>query len=313
MTSTTGTHTLNTVRGMLIGTAEVVPGISGGTVALITGVYEDLVTSAGHVVTGIKNAAADLVRGRGFGRAAAEFRRADWGVVAAVLAGMVAAVLVAARLVAPVVEANPVHSYAFFFGLVLASLWVPYSSSGRRWRAGHYVVALAVAVVAFLLSGVPPTDVQPTPPVVMGAAAVAVCALVMPGLSGSFILLTFGLYTTTMAALNDRDLGYIATFAAGAVLGLAFFVKLLQWLLERHHHPTMVVMTGLMLGSLRALWPWQDDDRGLLAPGAAAAPAIGLALLGAAAVVAIIAVEHRIKIRSTPPPPTHGRHRASQR
>jgi len=299
MAKSIGTHLLNGVRGALIGTAEVVPGISGGTVALITGVYETLINSAGHVVSGVRLLATDLVRGRGTARAREEFGRADWGAVLALLAGMVLAVLIAARVIAPLVEDHPSESYALFFGLVLASLWVPYSGSGRRWRIGDYLLALVMAVASFLLTGLPPTQVEPTPLVVMVAASVAICALVLPGMSGSFILLTLGLYTVTMDALNDRDLGYIATFALGAVIGLALFVKLLQWLLDRFHHLTLVVMTGLMAGSLRSLWPWQDEDRTLLAPDQGnLVLCVVLAVVGAAAVIGIMLVEHRLKARA---------------
>ncbi len=299
MAKSIGTHLLNGVRGCLIGTAEVVPGISGGTVALITGVYETLINSAGHVVSGTRMLVTDLVRGRGPARAREEFGRADWGAVLALLAGMAVAVLTAARIIAPLVESHPSESYALFFGLVLASLWVPYSGSGRRWRIGDYLLALVMAAAAFLLTGLPPTQVEPNPLIVMGAASVAICALVLPGISGSFILLTLGLYTVTMDAVNNRDLGYIATFALGAIVGLALFVKLLQWLLDRFHHLTLVVMTGLMAGSLRSLWPWQDGDRTLLAPDPGnLVLCVVLALVGAAAVIAVMLVEHRLKARA---------------
>ena len=295
-----GTHAFNVVRGGLIGTAEVVPGISGGTVALIVGVYESIITSAGHVVSGIRHTVTDGIRGRGMGAAAAEFRRADWGTVAAVAIGMVAAAIVAARVVAPLVEAHPEHSYGLFFGLVLASLWVPYTAAGARWRPWHYAVALAAAVAAFFATGMPPAQVEPTPIVVAAAAAIAVSALVMPGMSGSFILLTLGLYTTTMAALNERDLGYIGTFLLGAAIGGALFVKLLQWLLEHHRMITLVVMTGVMAGSLRALWPWQDADRGLSGPSADAGTTVLFAAGGFCAVVVVLLLEHAVSRRRAP-------------
>ncbi|WP_234401701.1 DUF368 domain-containing protein, partial [Thermobifida halotolerans] len=265
------------------------------------GVYETLIGSAGHVVSGVRLLAADLVRGRGLARAREEFGRADWGTILALLVGMALTVLVAARLLAPLVEHNPQESYALFFGLVLASLWVPYSASGRHWRIGDYLIALAVAAAAFFLTGLPPSEVEPNPLIVMGAASVAICALVLPGVSGSFFLLTFGLYTTTMDAINNRDLGYIATFAAGAIIGLALFVKLLQWLLDRFHHLTLVVMTGLLAGSLRALWPWQDEGRGLLAPQDNLVLCAVLALVGAALVIGIILVEYRLTARGGQP------------
>ncbi|RNL83454.1 DUF368 domain-containing protein [Halostreptopolyspora alba] len=297
MAKTVGTHLINGFRGALIGTAEVVPGVSGGTIALIVGIYEQLITSAGHVVSGVRKAAADIPRGHGGARAAAEFRRADWAVIFAVLVGMLLAALTAAKILAPLVEEEEQRTFGFFFGLVLASLWVPYSAAGRSWKARHYLLALAVAAVTFVLTGLPPAQVDPHPLVVMAAAAVAICALVLPGMSGSFFLLTFGLYTVTMDALNSRDLGYIGLFAAGAVIGLAFFVKALQWLLEHYHHLTLVVLTGLLAGSLRALWPWQDEDRTVFAPAGDVPVTVTLAVLGFALVVTVLLVERGTRAR----------------
>ncbi|WP_017622593.1 DUF368 domain-containing protein [Nocardiopsis chromatogenes] len=300
-----GTHALNLVRGALIGTAEVVPGISGGTVALITGIYETLITSAGHVVSGLRLTVSDLPRGRGMARAGAEFRQADWAAVAAVLIGMVAAALTAAKLLAPLVESERQFAYAVFFGLVLASVYVPYSSTLQRWRAGDYLLALVVAAVAFVLIGLPPSEIEPNPLIVAAAAAVAVSALVLPGMSGSLILLTLGLYTSTMDALNDRDLGYIGTFVLGALIGGALFVKLLQWLLDRHHHLAMVVMTGLLAGSLRALWPWQEEDRSFTAPTEVPFTVLLMAV-GFALVVGVLLLERATRARRGDAQDGHG-------
>ncbi|GAA5106260.1 DUF368 domain-containing protein [Haloechinothrix salitolerans] len=286
---------MNAFRGGLIGTAEVIPGVSGGTVALVTGIYDRLIISAGHTISGAKFAVSDLPRGRGTTRAAEEFRRVHWAMVIAVIIGMFIAVLTAAKLVAPLVEEHPQQAFAVFFGLVLASLWVPYSGSGQSWSPANYLLALAVAAATFVLTGLPPTEIEPHPLIVMAAAAVAICALVLPGVSGSFMLLAIGLYTTTMDAINDRDLGYIGTFALGALIGLGLFVKLLQWLLEHHHHLTHVVMTGLLAGSLRALWPWQpweSGERHLLAPSGDVVVTVGLMLLGVAIVLGVLAIEH---------------------
>lgn len=300
MANSVGTHLFNTLRGGLIGTAEVVPGVSGGTIALIVGVYDRLIISAGHVLTGLRYAVTDVPRGRGARRAAAELRRADWPVVLAVLAGMVVAVLLAAEFLAPLAEDNEQRAHALFFGLVAASLWVPYSGAGRRWRPGHYALALLVAAVVFVLTGLPSTQTDPVAPVVALAAAVAVCALVLPGVSGAFILLTLGLLDPTMDALRERDLGYVGTFVLGALVGLALFVKLLQWLLEHCHHLTLVVMTGLMLGSLRALWPWSDDERTLRAPDGDIAMTVAMAAIGFTVVVVILLIGHRLGATQVP-------------
>ncbi len=278
------------VRGALIGAAEVVPGVSGGTIALVVGVYDDLIRSAGHLVRGIlatvRRAPAHVRRGH--------LAHVRWGVVLPVLAGMVVAVVVGARLLEPLLEDHPVQARALFAGLILASLVVPARMVGGRWTGVEVVVAAASATLAAVLTGIPPAaDVDPPLVLVAVAASIAVCALVLPGVSGSFLLLTVGLYTPTLAAVNDRDLRYLAVFAAGAVVGLSVFVAGLQWLLQHRRRMTLVVMTGLMAGSLRALWPWQDEHRGLLAPEGDEASVVGLLVLGAAVVLVMLVVERR--------------------
>ncbi|MFC4123629.1 DUF368 domain-containing protein [Nocardia rhizosphaerae] len=297
MSRSTGSYLLDALRGGLMGTAEVVPGVSGGTVALVTGMYDRLILSAGHTVSSLKLLVTDVPKGRGTQRAAQEFRHVDLRFLLAVMAGMIVAALTAAKLVVPLVENHPQRTFAFFFGLVLASLWVPYSESGRRWSPREWIIAALVAVAAFVLSGLPPQEIDdPNPLLVVGIAAVAICALVLPGVSGSFVLLATGIYTVTFNALNDRDLGYIALFGFGAILGLSCFVKLLQWVLEHHHRITMVIMTGLLAGSLRALWPWQpwgSDSRELQAPSNDIPITVALMVAGWLVVVAIIVIERR--------------------
>jgi putative membrane protein len=270
----------------MIGAAEVVPGVSGGTIALVVGVYETLIGSAGHLVSAVRLAVTGSRA-----RAALELAQVRWSVVLPVGVGMVGAVVAGAALLEPVLQDHPVGARAVFAGLILASLLVPVRMVGR-WRPALVALAALAAAVAAVLTSLPPGSVTDPPVVVvLAAAAVAVCALVLPGVSGSFLLLTFGLYETTLGAVNDRDLGYLGVFCLGALLGLAVFVKLLQHLLEHHRTMTLAVMTGLMGGSLRALWPWQDDDRTLLAPAGDVVTVVLLVVAGAAVVLALLAVE----------------------
>lgn len=288
----------NVVRGALIGVAEVVPGISGGTVALIIGVYESLIRSAGHLVRG----AVALVRPGRRADGRAHLGHVRWGVVLPVLVGMFSALVVAAGVLEPVLEEHPVESRAVFAGLILVSLVVPARMVGGRWTSREIALGAVAAVVAFVLTGIPPgAERDPALPLVAVAAAFAVCALVLPGLSGSFLLLTVGLYQPTLAAVNDRDLVYLGVFVLGAIVGLALFVSVLQWLLEHHHRVTLVVATGLMAGSLRALWPWQTDDRGLLPPDDRAVPVLLLVLAGAAVVAGLLWAESRTRRRPVEP------------
>lgn len=305
---------LDLIRGFLIGTAELVPGVSGGTVALVTGVYEQLIDSAGHVLTGLRRLVLGPDRLDGLRD---NLRRTDWLLVLPVLVGMAAAVFTVAGVMENFVTEHSEQARGLFFGLVLVSILVPLrmlrdeQSSAVEERSWVIDVALVVvaAVAAFLLVGMAGGGNVADPPayLVFVVAAIAVCALVVPGVSGSFFLLAVGLYSTTLTAVHDRDLGYLAVFAAGLVVGLATFVVLLRYLLHQHRRTTLLVMAGLMIGSLRALWPWQstpaDLDDGhppgsLMAPYDPVVGPVVLAVIGAAVVAALIVVEARRSVKS---------------
>lgn len=282
---------IDVVRGALIGTAEVIPGVSGGTIALVVGIYDELIGSAGQLVRGVAAGVVDGIARRGTARSRAHVARVAWGVVLPALLGMAAAVIVASRLLAPLVEEHPVETRAVFAGLILASLAVPIRMVGR-WGMREVVLGAVAAALAVVLTGLPAASAFDPPLwLVAIAASVAVCALVLPGVSGSFLLLAIGLYGPTLAAVNDRDLAYLGVFAVGAVAGLALFVPVLQWLLEHRRRVTLAIMTGLMLGSLRALWPWQSDDGGLEAPGGDALLVVGLVALGVVVVAGLVVLE----------------------
>lgn len=279
-------------RGGLIGLAEIIPGVSGGTIALIVGVYDSLIDGAGHLARGVARAISDGVRGRGFARAAAHFRSVRWSVVLPIGLGMVAAIFVGAALLAPLIDEYPEATRAVFAGLIAASLIVPIRMVGGRWKAREVVIALLAAVVTFVLTGLPRgTDLEPGLLLVAVSAAFAVCALVLPGVSGSYLLLTVGMYTPTLAAVNDRDFVYLGTFVLGAIVGLGLFVSVLQWLLKNRRRITLVIMTGLMLGSLRALWPWQTETGGVVPPGDDLGFMLLLVIVGAGIVLGIMAIE----------------------
>jgi len=245
----------NLLRGFLIGTAEVIPGVSGGTIALIVGIYERIIGSAASAV----EAFLLLLRGK-LQEAKVAARQIERLLVLPVLLGMFAAIFAAAAVIEPLLESQPENMRGLFTGLILVSLLVPYRMVGASWRVTDYLVGLTAAAIAFALVSLPKQEVtDPALALVFIAAAVAVCALVLPGVSGSFLLLAIGFYAPTIAAVNDLDFGYLSVFVLGAIVGLALFSTVLRWLLVNQRRITLVVMTGLMLGSLRALWPWQDN------------------------------------------------------
>jgi putative membrane protein len=184
-------------------------------------------------------------------------------------------------------DEEPVAMAALFFGLVLASVAVAWEELRQRDPLRLSVLA-ATAVVTFLVLGLRSNDDVTVPLIVMlGAGALAACAMILPGISGSFILLMLGLYHTVLDAVNDRDIAVLAAFMAGVVLGLASFSSLLGWLLRRHRDLAMAALIGLMLGSLRVLWPWPDgtETAALSLPAAGDLPVpLLLAIVGAAVV-----------------------------
>ena len=253
---------LHFAQGLLMGGADVIPGVSGGTMALIVGIYERLLRAVSGVFGALTAAArADLPRARA---AAAEI---EWRFILPLGLGIVSAIVAGSRVILPLMERYPAQAHGLFFGLVAASLAIPWMRIERPGAKEYLTVPLA-AVTAFVLVGLPPAVVQdPSMPRVFASAAVAICAMILPGVSGSFLLKVLGMYEVTLAALRDLDLAYVAVFCAGAAVGLGVFAKLLTWLLEHRHDVTMAALVGLMAGSLRALWPWQEADRTLHLPG----------------------------------------------
>lgn len=284
---------LDVLRGAVIGVVEIVPGVSGGTLALVIGVYDTLITSIGEFVRGVVRAGEALVRRTGYARARAHFAQVAWGAVVPLGVGMLTAIVVASAVIAPLVEEHPVHTRALFAGLIAASLAVPIRMVGR-WRAREVVLAIVAAAAGVFLTGLRGAEVSdPSLWFVAMAASLAICALVLPGVSGSFLLVVLGVYAPTLVALNERNIAYIGAFIAGAVVGLATFVSALEWLLEHRRAVTLAVMTGLMAGSLRALWPWQTENQ-LQAPGEHLGAVVGLFAVGLVAVTVLLVMERRV-------------------
>jgi putative membrane protein len=255
---------LNFLRGVLIGIAEVIPGVSGGTLALITGIYSRLLNNIDLLFKSLRNISHPKIMAR-------NLITLEWKFLIPVFIGMAIALITTASFIEGLLESNPVELRAVFAGLVAAGIYIPYKMSvkvnGDNWGLRDYLLALIGALAAFFLTGLPQGEVSnPGPILIFFSAAIAICALVLPGISGSFLLLTIGMYTPTIGALNNRDLQYLLIFALGALLGLASFVSLLKFLLNQRARPTLVLLAGLMLGSIRALWPWQGQDRELLTP-----------------------------------------------
>ncbi|MEY3149371.1 MAG: hypothetical protein RL029_645 [Actinomycetota bacterium] len=278
---------------MLIGIAEVIPGVSGGTIALITGIYHRLLENADSLFKSLlKITKLKIV--------AHTFLNLEWKFLIPVFSGMLLALITTARFIEGLLESNPIELRAIFAGLVAAGIYIPYKmsikSTKNSWGVKDYSLALVAALAAYFLTGLPPGEIKnPSYLIIFFSAAIAICALVLPGISGSFILLTIGMYSTTISALNDRDFAYLSIFALGALVGLASFVSFLKYLLNEKARPTLVILAGLMLGSLRALWPWQNEERVLLAPYSAELAAALLFFAGTLVVWGLVRLESKVE------------------
>jgi putative membrane protein len=268
-----------------MGGADVIPGVSGGTMALIVGIYERLVGS-------ISTFFAALIGWLPFGQAGrpkVSMRQVDWLLVLPLGAGIASAILIGARFIPYLLETYPHHCRGLFLGLIAASVPIPWARANTKGGV-EYALVLASAVAAFVLTGLRPLDVQdPSMPQIFGAAAVAICAMILPGISGAFLLLVLGMYEPTLHALHERDVVYVAVFLAGIATGIGLFSHLLKWLLTRYHDRTMAALVGLMIGSLRALWPWQGTQAELLWP-ATGDPVVAILLLALAGFAIVTAL-----------------------
>lgn len=237
-------------RGACMGAADVVPGVSGGTVALLTGIYDRLIEAAhaGSRTLGC------VVRGNLSG-ALAQIRGFPWSFTVPLLAGLLASVGLLAGVINDSLIDHPEPMAGLFLGLVVASVLV--ARQDVSWNPFRLAVALIVGTVLFVALGWQGEPLHhPSPAILFVSGAAAVCAMVLPGISGSFLLLMMGMYASVIEIVDERLLADAAVLAAGAIVGLACFSSLLARLLERRPDTVMAIMVGLLLGSLRVLWPW---------------------------------------------------------
>lgn len=297
--SSAQTAPVQAVRGFCMGAADVVPGVSGGTVALVFGIYPALVA---QIRQGAR-ALGRLVRGRGraFLR---ELGQVDWWFLVPLLAGIATAVVSLASVISHFLEEEPIRTAAVFFGLVVGSLATTVRLV-RRWHLAHLSAAATVAVATFLLLGLGSGQIDDPPlAYVFVGGMIAICAMILPGISGSFLLLMLGLYHPVLDAVDERQLGLLAVFGVGAVIGLAGFSSLLGWALDRWEQLMLACLIGLMVGSLRVLWPWPNgtgseestDGAELALPAGDVWWPIVLAVVAAGAIVVLARVAgHRVE------------------
>ncbi len=237
------------VKGMAMGAADVVPGVSGGTVAFITGIYDELL----HSLSQLTPKALLVWKREGLARA---WKHINGNFLLALFCGIALSVFTLAQLITMVLEKYPVLVWSFFLGLILASIWF-FAKQQKEWRWQEWLACACGIALLYGISVATPPQLPPHPLILFGGGFFAICAMILPGISGSFILLLVGLYPVILKAVTDIDVVALAFFMTGCVAGLLAFSRFLSWLLETHHKLTLAVLIGLLVGSLGVIWPWK--------------------------------------------------------
>ncbi|MBU2020046.1 MAG: DUF368 domain-containing protein [Bacteroidetes bacterium] len=240
---------LLSLKGIAMGAADVVPGVSGGTIAFITGIYEELISS----INTINLSALTTLRKEGF---AAFWKQINGTFFMFLLGGVFVSIISLAKLVLYLLENFPIQIWSFFFGLIIAST-ILVGKTIQQWNWKTISFFLIGTIVAFYISSIQTVAHSDANWYIFMSGAIAICAMILPGISGSFILVLLGSYHVVLNALKEKDLFLIALFGSGCVIGILSFSRLLKFLFSRFKEITIALLTGFMLGSLYKVWPWK--------------------------------------------------------
>lgn len=292
------------IKGMAMGAADIVPGVSGGTIALIAGIYERLINALGSIGPSLWRVFRQEGGVKGL---LAVWRQVDATFLLCLLLGIATSFATLAGIIKHLLDNQPLLIWSFFFGLVIATV-VLLLSEIKHWNAARVALFITGIVTAVTISSLPILTTAPSLPYLFFAGAIAICAMILPGVSGSFILLLLGAYNAVLEAVNTMNLSVIFTVMAGMATGLLLFTRALKWLLSHYYQGTLALLTGFIAGSLVKVWPWKVDALGTLnseaihnvAPwqyptGAQWLVTLSLMLLGAVLVSALLWWGHQSK------------------
>jgi len=232
-----------------MGAADVVPGVSGGTIAFISGIYEELITS----INNINPSVIRIWKKQGFN---AFWKKLNGNFLVALFLGIFISLFSLATLVSWLLENEPVLLWSFFFGLVAASIFFV-GKEITKWNLGTIIILILGAAIAYFITTLPASENTTSLPYLFMSGALAVCAMILPGISGAFILVLLGSYKTILDAVHERNIQVVLTVAIGAIFGLLSFAKLLKWMFSHYKNLTLALLTGFILGSLNKIWPWK--------------------------------------------------------
>ena len=238
------------LKGMGMGAADVVPGVSGGTIAFITGIYQELIDSIKSVnMKSLKLLLQLKIK---------DFWNAVNGTfLLSLFIGIGISVLSLAKILKHLLENQPILIWSFFFGLIVASA-IFVGKNIKKWNFGKVISLLIGAVIAYLITIISPAEANTSYWFIFISGAIAICAMILPGISGSFILVLLGMYKFILQSVSDLKLAVIAVFMGGAAVGIVAFSNILSWLLKKYYELTIAMLAGFMIGSLNKVWPWKE-------------------------------------------------------
>ena len=232
-----------------MGAADVVPGVSGGTIAFISGIYEELITSINNVNISLFK----TLKKNGF---QAFWKQLNGNFLVALFTGIFISVFSLAKGISWLLVNQPILLWSFFFGLVVASIFFV-GKSLERWNMVAVIMLVLGAAIAYYITTLPPAENTESLPFLFFSGALAICAMILPGISGAFILVLLGSYKVILDAVHEKDFKIVATVGLGAIFGILSFAKLLKWMFSHYKDLTLAVLTGFILGSLNKIWPWK--------------------------------------------------------
>lgn len=237
-------------KGLAMGAADAVPGVSGGTIAFISGIYEELI----NTISNVNGALFKTLFKKGI---KVFWQQANGNFLLALLSGIIISFVTFMKLAKYLLEEHPVLIWSFFFGLIVASIYFV-GKQITKWDFKTVIALIIGAITAFFVSGLPALGTNNSPWFLFFAGAIAICAMILPGISGSFILIILGAYKTLSDAIHNIDIKKIIIFGAGALVGLLSFSHVLKWLFKNYHNVTLALLTGFIFGSLNKVWPWKN-------------------------------------------------------
>jgi putative membrane protein len=238
------------LKGIAMGAADVVPGVSGGTIAFITGIYEELLNTINSVnIDALKTLKKEGLK--------SFWKQINGNFIVALFLGIGISIASLAKLITYLMANQAILLWSFFFGLIIASIYLV-GKKITKWDIPKIIGLLIGTAVAFYITLLPPMENPDALWYVFISGAIAICAMILPGISGSFILLLLGSYELVLNSIKDLKLTIIAVFGAGCIVGLLSFSKLLSWMFKKYHDLTIAILTGFLVGSLNKIWPWKD-------------------------------------------------------